>query len=114
MVKHEHKQSKRIEQQRATTLKNESAESNVAECQKELLAGKYDIKIDFKQPYYKRIANLSQEPVAYHLYKARHFERKAFFQNNVQGEENNLRGLNSQQKVFVEKLLKMTNARVIG
>jgi len=60
-----------------------------------LLAGKYDIKIDFSQPYYKRIANLSQEPVAYHLYKARHFEKKAFFQNFAKGEDNNLRGLNS-------------------
>jgi len=29
-------------------------------------------------------------------------------------DENNLRGLNSQEKAFVDKLLKMTNARVIG
>ena len=54
------------------------------------------------------------EPVAYHLYKARHFDRKDLFRNLGSGEEKNLRGLNTQQRVFVEKLLKITNAKIIG
>ena len=52
--------------------------------------------MDVKQPFAKKIANLSKEPVAYHLYKARHFENKKFFQDtggNADG-DNNLRGLN--------------------
>ena len=95
-ITYEFMQSKKIEQRRITKLKNESAESNMAQCQKELLSGKYDIKMDVHQPFHKKIANLSKEPVAYHLYKARHFENKHFFQDFGPSEDSNLRGLNSQ------------------
>ena len=44
-----------------------------------LQKGKYDIKMDVDQPYYKKIANLSKEPVAFCLYKSRHFEKKSFY-----------------------------------
>jgi len=52
--------------------------------------------MDVKQSFQKRVENLSKEPVAYHLYKARHFDNKHFFQDFGANEDSNLRGLNSQ------------------
>ena len=95
VVKEEFQDAQGYDQQRNTSLKNESAEADIAQCQKELLSGKYEINLDFARPYYKRITNLSMEPVAYHLYKARHFDRKDLFKNLGSGEEKNLRGLNT-------------------
>ena len=58
-----------IEQQRVTKLENEAAARSNAEVQKELLSGRYRIRLRSETPYHQKIVKLAQEPVAFHLYK---------------------------------------------
>ena len=39
-----------------------------------MLQGQYDIKIDAKMPYNDKVVKMANEPVAFYLYKMRHFE----------------------------------------
>ena len=39
-----------------------------------MLQGQYDIKLDSKMKYNDKIVKMANEPVAFHLYKMRHFE----------------------------------------
>lgn len=58
-----------IEQQRVTKLENEAAARSNAEVQKELLSGRYRIRLRSETPYNQKIVKMAAEPVAYHLYK---------------------------------------------
>ena len=67
------KAEKQIDQQRVTKLDNEAAAKSVPEVQKELLDGRYKIKLRDELPYRQKIVKMAQEPVAFQLYKKRHF-----------------------------------------
>ena len=64
---------KAIDQQRITKLDNEGAAQTVPKIQKELLQGRYQIKLKDEMPYNEKILRIAQEPVAFHLYKNRDF-----------------------------------------
>jgi len=57
-----------------TKLDNEASVRNEAELQSEMLKGNYKINIKPGLPYANKIVKLAQEPVAYLLYKKRHFK----------------------------------------
>lgn len=46
---------------------------NLAEVQKELLHGRYDISINEDLPFNHKVIQMAQEPIAFHLYKNRDF-----------------------------------------
>jgi hypothetical protein len=40
-----------------------------------MLCGRYDIRLNAKMPYPDKMVKIANEPVAFHLYKNRHFEQ---------------------------------------
>jgi hypothetical protein len=56
-----------------TKFKNLGSLANITEQQKELLQGNYEIKLNDSVPYPTKICKVASEPVAYQLYKKRHF-----------------------------------------
>ena len=60
---------------RVTKLKNEAAQFNIGSLQREMLQGNYTIMLDETLPYHKKIEKMANEPVAYQLFKKRHFEK---------------------------------------
>jgi hypothetical protein len=46
-----------------------------------MLKGKYEIKLKKEMPYGQKIVKLSSEPVAFHLYKNRHFNHLKDLEN---------------------------------
>ena len=99
------KAEKQIDQQRVTKLDNEAAAKSIPEVQKELLDGRYKIKLRDELPYQQKIVKMAQEPVAFQLYKKRHFyalgsKGDGARQPRVKGD-------------FKNDLLKIANARII-
>ena len=60
---------------RITRLENEGAAGNAADLQKELMRGQYSITLPDQSPYPFKVVLMAQEPVAFQLYKNRHFHR---------------------------------------
>lgn len=90
---------------RVTSLHNEAAAKNVPEVQRELLEGRYNIELRTHVPYNQKIVQVAQEPVAFQLYKKRHFKSK-MSEPNVQRTE-------SPQGNLRRNLLRIAHARVI-
>ena len=88
-----------------TKLDNEGAAQTVPKVQKELLKGRYQIKIKDEMPYNEKILRMAQEPVAFHLYKNRDFyilDPKSIGQKHLNNKKN-----------FKNELLRIANAKLI-
>ena len=48
---------------------------NPAEVQKEMMRGNYQFNLNSSLPFSHNIVKLANEPVAFQLYKSRHFEK---------------------------------------
>jgi len=88
-----------------TKLDNEAAAKSVPEVQKELLDGRYKIKLRDELPYQQKIVKMAQEPVAFQLYKKRHF--------NTLGSKGDGAKKHHVKGDFKNDLLKIANARII-
>ena len=87
-------------------MHNEGAGKNAASVQKELLDGRYKIKLRDQMPYNEKIIKMAQEPVAFQLYKNRDFyilDPKSIGQKKL-----------NLKKDFKNELLSVANAKLIG
>lgn len=95
-----------------TKLLNLGAGQDPASIQKELLKGRYRIEFcNDTQPYNQKMNRVAQEPVAFHLYKNRHFEK---IRNPIAKEEDMGASNDEVLKQFRKELLKLANARIVG
>lgn len=93
-------------QNRVTSLHNEAAAKNLPEVQRELLEGRYNIQLRMHVPFQQKIVQVAQEPVAFQLYKKRHFKSKIA--------EPDVKRSESPQGNLRRNLLKIANAKEIG
>lgn len=91
-------------QKRVTQLDNQGAGVSAAGVQKELLKGRYSVKLQQEMPYNHKMIFMAQEPCSYQLFKKRDFH---------QFTEEGMAILNTR-KTFKDFLLKVGNAELAG
>ena len=70
-----YQEEKKIQQHRVTKMDNEAFSGNQAEMQREMMRGNYQFNLNSSLPFGHNIVKLANEPVAFQLYKYRHFEK---------------------------------------
>ena len=105
---------KQFQAQRVTRLNNEGAGQSQGSIQRELLQGRYRMNIDKKMAYRAKMTRIAEEPIAYHLYKRRHFEKFKKESDVKIDPDDPFPDGDEVAKEFKKQLLRLANAQIIG